>query len=141
MTKKSETQILVVDDSPGVRDLLQTILEGAGYAVLSAADGRQALTIIHTQTIDLAVVDLYLPGLNGYALCAELKKKDAPVVFMSAALGPEERQCAAALGASAFLRKPFDLSEIETIVQQTLLQAHTSHPHDPVPAPCPSNLS
>lgn len=115
-----KTQILVVDDNHAVRDLLQRLLEAVGYAVYPAADGRQALTIIHTQSIDLAVVDLYLPGLNGYTLCAELQKKAMPVIFISAALGPEEQQRAAALGASAFLRKPFEFSDVETAIQQTL---------------------
>lgn len=133
MTLTRKTQILVVDDNYAVRDLLRRLLEAAGYVVHAVADGRQALTLIHTQAVDLAVVDLYLPGLNGYALCAELQKKMVPVIFMSAALGPAEEEQAAALGASAFLRKPFHLADLERAVQQALrpataLRAPQTHP-------------
>ena len=120
MTTSMKTQILVVDDSQAVRDLLQQLLQGAGYQVHTAADGRQALSMMHTYRIDLAVVDLYLPGLNGYALCTELQKMTVPVIFISAALGAEEKQCAAALGAAVCLRKPFHLTDIETAIHQVL---------------------
>lgn len=80
--------ILSVDDEPGILATRQAILECEGYAVLSAADGDQALTYFETRAIDLVLLDYVMPGMNGGAVCREMKKvkPHVPVIMVSANL-------------------------------------------------------
>ncbi len=134
MVTETKAQILLVDDNRAARDLLQLWLTSLGYAVHSAADGPAALGLLYTHSADLAVVDLYLPGMNGYALCAELQKHAIPVIVISGAPGAPEREAAFAHGATAFLGKPFELMEIAECIEQ-IVQAQQKQldPVSPIP--------
>ena len=80
--------ILSVDDEPGILATRQAILECEGYAVLSAADGDQALSFFLANQIDLVLLDYVMPGMNGGAVCREMKKAKphVPVIMVSANL-------------------------------------------------------
>lgn len=112
--------ILVVEDERPVRLLLQQLLEDADHAVLLANDGQQALHLLEQQRPDLVLSDVMLPVLDGVALCRELKASPAtaaiPIILMSAV----GAHWVAESGADAFLAKPFDLDELESLVQHWL---------------------
>jgi CheY-like chemotaxis protein len=80
--------ILSVDDEPSVLSLRKIILENAGYEVLNAADGKQALDMFTTNAIDLVLLDYHMPGMNGADVAAEIKrmKPMVPVMLVSASL-------------------------------------------------------
>lgn len=112
--------IVVVEDEGPVRELLAIVLRDAGYRVLTAANGKAALTHIARESPDLVLADIMMPVLGGVALCQRLKADDAtrsiPVILMSAA-GP---RAADGAGADAYLDKPFDLDDVEALVARLL---------------------
>src|SRR5689334_6029075 len=84
--------ILVVDDTPANLRVLLTLLEGKGYSVRAAPSGELALEFVQTAPPDLILLDIMMPGMDGYAVCAQLKTdtrtRDIPVIFISAAPDP-----------------------------------------------------
>ncbi len=125
--------ILVVEDVPAVRELLEVTLRFKGYPVLSAADGEEALQQIAAQRPDLVVTDILMPRLDGYALVQRLRRNAAtrtiPVVFVSATyVSPEDKEFALSLGAVRFLEKPIDTEEFLLTVGEILHQQETNPP-------------
>jgi CheY-like chemotaxis protein len=102
-------RILVVDDETEIRELLRRILEGAGYEVVFAADGFEALGKVHLDPPDLVLLDLMMPGMDGWQALAALRAMPASerprVVVVSALRGAQEQALQA--GAQAFVPKPF----------------------------------
>ena len=112
--------ILIVDDEEPVRDFLAQLLAGAGHRTLQAVHGAEALELVEKERPDLVVSDIMMPVLNGAELCRRLKARAdtpvIPVILMSAA----GRRSADGTGADAFITKPFDLEEMEALVQRWL---------------------
>jgi DNA-binding response OmpR family regulator len=112
--------ILIVDDEQPLRELLADVLEMDGHRVMMAGNGREALTIVARDRPDLVVSDVMMPLLNGVGLCRQIKADPStasvPVILMSS-VGPH---VVAGSGADAFLKKPFDLNEVETLVRMLL---------------------
>lgn len=104
--------VLVVDDERPIRTICRVNLEAAGMAVLEAADGTEALAVARSQPPDLVLLDVMMPGLDGWevaaALSADPELRELPVVFLSARGAPEDRQRARELGAVGYVIKPFD---------------------------------
>lgn len=74
--------ILVVDDNPEIREILRILLTGEGYAVEEAADGVAALRQLQNHTFDLIILDIMMPGMNGYQTCLEIRRtSNAPILF------------------------------------------------------------
>ena len=113
--------ILVVDDEQPLRDLLADVLELDGHRVIVAGNGREALAIARRDRPDLVVSDVMMPHLNGVRLCQQLKADPStasvPVILMSSV----GARIVAGSGADAFVKKPFDLDEVEAIVRTLLL--------------------
>ena len=111
--------VLIVEDEQHILDLLQNILEDAGYAVLIARDGLSALPIVYEQRPDLVLTDLMMPRMDGEALCERLRGDPStaqlPIVGMSAGV-----ESAAGARFTGFLKKPFDLDDVLRCVHQTL---------------------
>ena len=112
--------ILVADDERAIRLLLDMVLTDEGHRVLFAADGRQAQEQCERERPDLVIADIMMPFLDGATLCRQLKASDpmaaTPVILMSAAA----ERIARMAGADAFLRKPFDVEEVEALVRHFL---------------------
>jgi CheY-like chemotaxis protein len=116
--------VLVVDDEPAMR-LLHTInLEAAGIVVLSAADGPAAVSLARSEQPDLAIVDVSLPGMDGFKVAEELRRdprtSEIRVLFVSGATGVANEARAAALGAVGYVNKPFDPDDLLGLVLGTL---------------------
>ena len=109
--------VLVVDDEPEIVQFVSAALEDEGFAVTTAADGRQALEMAATARPDLVVLDMMLPRLGGEGIAKELRRAhgDLPILVMTADGRAEEK--AQRVGAFAFLSKPFDLHRLVTLVR------------------------
>lgn len=105
--------ILIVDDDYLSRELLQAHMENANYQVLLANSGSKALEIAAVQQPDIILMDVNMPGPNGYVICQQLKKSSQtshiPVLLMTAMDDEENIAMASEAGADGFVSKPFDI--------------------------------
>src|SRR5260221_1440873 len=104
--------VLVVDDEPQNLEVIQGFLEMEGFTVVTAEDGEAALLLLADSRPDLVLLDVRMPGLDGFEVCRRIKENPAtifvPVVIITALQGAQERVRGAAAGADEFLSKPFD---------------------------------
>ena len=124
MTKKRRP-LLVVEDIPNVRELLEVTLRFQGYEVISAKNGQEALDILETEKPALIITDILMPKLDGFAMVQQLKSnpktQSIPVIFLSATyVTPEDRTFAMSLGASRFIEKPIDTEEFLLTIAELL---------------------
>ena len=115
-------QILVVDDELAILQMLEEVLTDAGYAVLKARDGREALARLGEVRPDLIVCDLMMPRLDGRQLCRAIQAdpvhRGVPVVLMSAGYQAVEASTEAPY--AAFVRKPFQVAALLRAIEQVL---------------------
>jgi adenylate cyclase len=116
-------KILVVDDVPENVRLLEAVLVPRGYEVVTATDGRAALDLVETEEPDLILLDVMMPGLDGYAVCSSLRANDdtavLPVIMVTSSIGQEKTKAIEA-GADDFIPKPFNHDELLTRVRSLL---------------------
>jgi CheY-like chemotaxis protein len=129
--------ILVAEDRDASRELLQAVLTTAGYRVLTAVDGRDALATAATHPFDLAIVDLNMPHMDGVGVLQCLKENPqfaaVPVVALTAHAMDGDRERALAMGFSEYITKPVNLSLLRRELAR-LLEA-VPEPADPEPKP------
>ncbi|GAB6898762.1 response regulator transcription factor [Kineosporia succinea] len=115
----SPDRILVVDDDAGIRDLLTSALEFAGFAVTAAADVTGALRIITAGEVDVLVLDVMLPGADGFDLVQLLRSRGTqlPVLLLTARDAVEDRVRGLRLGADDYVTKPFSVAEVVARVE------------------------
>jgi DNA-binding response OmpR family regulator len=114
------THVLVVDDNHRLSSVIQRVLEIVGYTVYPAPDAEAALSTAQQHRVDVGLIGLQLPGMDGYRLCAEMRTKhNFPVILMSGYCLVGDTALAAS-GASGFIHKPFDLQELEATIQMVL---------------------
>lgn len=112
-------RILVADDDPTVREVLRLILDLEGHEVLVAADGPETIERLHRSQVDIVLLDLAMPGLDGLEVCRRIKRLDVPpaVVVISAMDTREDERAARSAGADAYIRKPFSPAALVTLVE------------------------
>jgi two-component system alkaline phosphatase synthesis response regulator PhoP len=119
-------RILVVDDEPGVRDLLAYNLRKAHYEVMLAADGREALHLVGETLPDLILLDLMIPEVDGLDVCRELRKSsDVPIIMITARGEEIDRVVGLELGADDYVTKPFSVRELMARIKAVLRRAHS----------------
>lgn len=102
-------KILVADDEKEIRELLRLYLENDGYVVLEAEDGQQALEVFRREKVDLCILDIMMPRLDGYHVLQELRKEsNVPVMILSAKDTDSEKILGLNLGADDYMAKPFN---------------------------------
>ncbi|NWC88599.1 EAL domain-containing response regulator [Pseudomonas reactans] len=121
--------LLIVDDEPQVRKLLETLLHHEGYQTVSASSGEEALQVVAQQAPDLILLDIMMPGMDGYEVASQLKSDDAtagiPIIMLSALSDPGARVSGLESGAEEFLSKPIERIELSLRVRNLLrLTAH-----------------
>lgn len=120
--RTAEPAILVVEDDPATAEVVQDILEAAGYRVYTAADGGAALERLAEGGIDLLVLDQMLPVVHGRELCRRLREAPSetylPIIMLTALGGDSYRRAALAAGADVYLTKPLDLDELLYVVDR-----------------------
>jgi CheY-like chemotaxis protein len=112
--------ILVAEDSSDIRAVLTMLLEGAGYSVVGATDGQDALEIALERDIDLILLDIAMPRLTGTAFCLAYRYRGGhvPVILITAALSDAVAVAVEACGAVGHIRKPFDIEQVLDIVER-----------------------
>ncbi|HQR18432.1 MAG TPA: response regulator [Gemmatimonadales bacterium] len=108
--------LLVIDDGPEQRRFLERTLSAAGYRVVTAPDGEAGTAAAHSLLPDLIILDVMMPGMNGYQVCRALKAdpatRDRPILVLTAKEEPTDQFWAREVGADDFLSKPVDLPEL-----------------------------
>lgn len=116
--------ILIVDDDWMNREMMQAHLESAGYTVLTANSGTKGLELLASNPVDLLLLDVRMPGLNGYEVCARLKSADAtrniPVLLMTALDDEVSKTQGVEAGADDFVAKPYDMMIVQTRIRSLL---------------------
>ncbi len=125
LKKQSDNRnILVVDDDEVMRSVLKRILEAEGYSVILAEDGLQLSKILENTNLDLILLDVNLPWVNGYELCQIVKDhsalKHVPVVMVSAQNSQEDIEKGFESGANDYVTKPFDVDFIMETISKTI---------------------
>ena len=113
--------ILVVDDDPGIRQLLRLYLERDGHRVTEAADGTTALELAEAARFDLVLLDVMLPGVDGLEVCRGMREAGAtPIVLLTARSGDSDKVIGLDLGADDYVVKPFSPRELMARVRAQL---------------------
>ena len=114
-------KILVVDDDGHIREVVRFALENAGYQATEAADGEQALTLFESSPFDLLVLDIVMPGIDGLAVCREIRKtKETPIIFLSSKDEELDKILGLEMGADDYIAKPFSPRELVTRIKTVL---------------------
>ncbi len=117
-------KILIVDDEARMRKLVRDFLERAGYDVSEAADGLEALSVFQGDTFSLVILDVMMPGMDGYSVCQEIRKLSQVPVMMLTAKGEEENELEGfTCGADEYIAKPFSpkilVARVNAILRRT----------------------
>ena len=118
-------KILVVEDEYDIRELLQNYLENEGYQVVTASDGEQALEVFRSSHVDLILLDILLPRLNGYEVCRAIREEsDIPIIMLTALDSEEDQLKGFDLRIDDYIPKPFSmpvlLRKIGAVLRRTM---------------------
>lgn len=106
-------KVLVIEDDEAIRELVATALEGVGYTVEAACDGAAALGMLESANPDALVVDINMPGMDGFSFLEALRAREAhahlPALMLTAQSSPDDIRRSLHLGASDFIGKPFEM--------------------------------
>jgi len=121
-------EILIVDDEPDVVVPIQFLMEQQGYRVMAAERGEDALDLIYHYKPDLVILDIMLPGMDGYEVCEIVRLnpnyRDVKIMFLTAKGREVDIAKGLALGADAYLTKPFSNDELVAKVKELLEKTH-----------------
>lgn len=128
----SGKKVLVVDDEVYVIELLESTLKASGYEVIVALDGREALTKAVAESPDIISLDINMPGMNGFAVCQELKArpetKRIPIIMLSALVREADAARGLALGAALYIKKPWQMDKYVAAIKRVLGESPISQP-------------
>ena len=106
-------KLLVVDDDPRLLELLAEYLGGRGFEVVTAPDGEKGLDLVRLGGVDLVVLDVMMPGKDGFEVCREIRKtSQVPVVMLTARGDDTDRIVGLEIGADDYLAKPFNMDQL-----------------------------
>lgn len=127
-----QNYILVIDDEPHMRRVLEIMLRQAGHKVFSASDGLEALELMHANRIDLVITDMRMPRMDGIELLSRMRAEDnqTPVIVVTAHGSIESAVDAMRHGASDYILRPFDLETLELAISRVLKEAEVALQND-----------
>lgn len=127
-TTPQNVKVLVVDDEPNIVDLLTVSLKFQGFDVITADSGQEALKLAHEQKPDAYILDVMMPGMDGFELLSKLRSEglDAPVLFLTAKDAVEDRIHGLTIGADDYVTKPFSLEEVITRLRVILRRGNVT---------------
>ncbi|WP_297037008.1 response regulator transcription factor [uncultured Enorma sp.] len=117
--------VLIAEDDKDIVELLRLYISGSGYDVLASNDGEQALELAREQHVDIALVDIMMPRMNGYDFIKALRRESGiPVIIISARSQPADKIVGLDAGADGFIPKPFDPLEVTALIRAMLRRAN-----------------
>jgi two-component system, OmpR family, aerobic respiration control protein ArcA len=126
--RKVQRTILVIEDDETIRAALKRVFEGEGYRVLAAADGTQLSDVLDDAPVDLIMLDVGLPWINGFELAEMMKAHDdlcdIPLIFLSARTSDADVKRGFEVGADDYIKKPFDIEKVKRTVNTLIQLAH-----------------
>jgi DNA-binding response OmpR family regulator len=126
-SSENQTQVLVVEDDEALRRLLDITLKRDGYRVITAGNGQEALQLFADHPVDIVLLDVNMPVMNGYAVCAELRKQThVPIIFLTAKSRMDDLVTGLELGADNYVTKPFTIQELRARIRAILQRVQTS---------------
>ena len=115
-------RILTVDDSRTMRQMVTFTLKGAGYDVMEAEDGEQALSMLDGDKVDLIITDLNMPNVDGFGLIQALRgtaqHRFVPILILTTESDPQKKEYGKSLGATGWIVKPFNPEKLLQVVQK-----------------------
>lgn len=119
------SKILIVDDNPEIREIIEILLKGEGFETFQAEDGLAALGALKKQEFDLIILDIMMPGINGYQTCVEMRKNsNAPILFLSALTKDSDKTLGFSSGGDDYLAKPFSYNELISRTKALIRRYH-----------------
>lgn len=113
-------RILIIEDDPDISNILRYTFKGEGFEVRYALSGEEGIDIFHVFNPDVVLLDLMLPGINGFEVCKQLAKYSAPVIMLTARNDVVDKILGLELGADDYMTKPFNIRECITRVNVAL---------------------
>ncbi|RBP27605.1 DNA-binding response OmpR family regulator [Marinobacter pelagius] len=128
----TKASILVVDDDAAIRELLQEHLSRVGYDIRTAGDGDQMRQLLGERPADLIVLDVMLPGDDGFTLCRQIREhSQVPIIMLTASSDETDRVVGLEIGADDYLAKPFSARELQARVKALLRRARFARVENP----------
>jgi two-component system KDP operon response regulator KdpE len=128
--------ILIVDDDPAILRLLSTNLKARGYEIYTATDGEQSLDVVQKDFVDLIILDLMMPKVDGVEVCRRIREwSDVPIIILSARGDESDKVKCLELGADDYLTKPFGIAELMARIKTAF-----RHRGNPTTAPAQSSF-
>jgi two-component system OmpR family response regulator len=125
---ESQTTLLLVDDDSEICELLSDLLRKYGYMVLTASDGKQMFHLLAEHTIDLIVLDIMLPGEDGFTLCRKLRSQSSlPIIMLTANSEDTDRIIGLEMGADDYMAKPFNPRELVARIKAVLRRSQDNN--------------
>jgi two-component system aerobic respiration control protein ArcA len=126
--RKIQRTILIIEDDETIRAALKRVFESEGYRVMAAADGTQLSNVLDDAPVDLIMLDVGLPWINGFELAEMMKAHDdlcdIPLVFLSARTSDADVKRGFEVGADDYIKKPFDIEKVKRTVNTLIHLAH-----------------
>ncbi len=130
----AEKKILIVDDEDHIRELLKFNLEKSGYNVYTANDGLEGLKLAREKQVDLILLDLMLPGMDGFEVCKEIRKdniiSNVPIIMLTAKSEEIDKILGLELGADDYITKPFSIRELSARIKALLRRSNIKYDNE-----------
>jgi len=113
--------IMIVDDEAGIRDIMEKYLVQVGYHIVAVKNGQQALDHLQSVNPDLILLDIEMPGIDGFTVCKEVRKlSNVPIIFLTVRRDAADREKCFQVGGNDFMTKPFDFETLELRIKENL---------------------
>jgi two-component system catabolic regulation response regulator CreB len=133
------SRVLIVEDEPAILDNIQYVLEADGLETIRPSEGGPVLPLLARERVDLILLDIGLPDVNGLDLCREIRKSHAtPIIFLTARSAEIDRVVGLEIGGDDYVSKPFSPKELSARVRAVLRRTRGSQAPPPPPAPAPT---
>ena len=130
----AEKKILIVDDEDHIRELLKFNLEKNGYVVYMANDGLNGLKLAREKQVDLILLDLMLPGMDGFEVCKEIRRdniiSNVPIIMLTAKSEEVDKILGLELGADDYITKPFSIRELSARIKALLRRSNVKYDNE-----------
>jgi two-component system catabolic regulation response regulator CreB len=122
-------RVLIVEDEPAIADTIQYVLETDGFEITRLSAGLPALTLVAEERIDLVILDVGLPDINGFELCKEIRRYlDVPIIFLTARADEVDKVVGLEIGGDDYVTKPFSPRELSARVKARLRKTRIGSP-------------